>query len=353
MTARIQFRGALGNRLRNAAGLTQSIFEVSARRAAKGPRLPSWNWYLEVATELAHRQTVAAFEMANVKDARRFFDSVVIRLPELSKVNITPLVRDDFSGSWFVNKIDEEQNEDARVTMLYLHGGGYSFYPQSYANFIASITRAARSRTFALDYRLSPEYRFPAQLNDAVHAYRWLLETGVDSEHLIVAGDSAGGNLALALLLAAREAKLPLPAFAVALSPPTDFEVEFIETELSGKPTLDWIDKEMLERWASWFCDDADRPNPLVSPIRADLRGLPPIYIQAGRAEILYPSIRTFADRALEQGADVVLETWDEMTHDFQLFGPDSPQSAEALQRLGQMIDMKVRGAKETEAVKL
>jgi epsilon-lactone hydrolase len=169
---------------------------------------------------------------------------------------------------------------------------------------------------------------------------------------LIVAGDSAGGNLALALLLAAREAKLPLPAFAVALSPPTDFEVEFLETELSGKPTLDWIDKEMLERWASWFCDEADRPNPLVSPIRADLRGLPPIYIQAGRAEILYSSIQTFADRALEQGADVVLETWDDMPHDFQMFGSDSPQSAEAVERIGQMIDRKVRGATKTEAVR-
>jgi monoterpene epsilon-lactone hydrolase len=352
MTARIQFRGPLRSRLRIAAGVTQCIFEVSARRAAKGPRLPSWNWYLELATELAHRQTSAAFEMANVKEARRFFDSVVIRLPELSKVSITPEMRDKFSGSWFVNKI-EEKDEHARVTMLYLHGGGYSFYPQSYPNFIAWITRAARSRTFALDYRLSPEYRFPAQLDDAIHAYRWLLETSVDCERLIVAGDSAGGNLALALLLAAREARLPLPAFVIALSPPTNFKVEFIETELSGKPPFDWIDKEMLERWASWFCDEADRQNPLVSQILADLRGLPPIYIQAGRAEILYPSIQAFADRAQEQGADVVLDTWDEMTHDFQLFGPDSPQSAKALLRIGQMIDVRVRGAKETEAMKL
>jgi acetyl esterase/lipase len=350
MTARIQFRGPLRSRLRLAAGLTQCIFEVSARRAAKGPRLPSWNWYLEVATELAHRQTSAAFKMADVKEARRFFDSVVIRLPELSKVSITPVVRDKFGGSWFVNKIEEK--DEHGVTMLYLHGGGYSFYPQSYANFIALITRTAGSRTFALDYRLSPEYRFPAQLDDAIHAYRWLLDTGVDCERLVVAGDSAGGNLALALLLALRDAKLPLPAFVIALSPPTDFEVEFIETEPSGKPPFDWIDKEMLEKWASWFCDETDRNNPLVSPIRADLRGLPPVYIQAGHAEILYPSIQAFADRAKAQGAEVVLETWDEMTHDFQLFGPDSPQSAKALQRIGQMIDMRVRGATEMEAMK-
>ncbi len=108
----------------------------------------------------------------------------------------------------------------------------------------------------------------------------------------------------------------------------------------------------MLEVWADWFCDSAERRNPLISPLYADLRGLPPIYIQAGRAEILYPSIQAFADRAREQNADVVLETWEDMTHDFQLFGLDSPPSAEALQRIGQVIDARVRGQKNMETVK-
>jgi acetyl esterase/lipase len=109
----------------------------------------------------------------------------------------------------------------------------------------------------------------------------------------------------------------------------------------------------MLEQWADWFCDSAERRNPLVSPLWADLRGLPPIYLQAGRAEILYASIRAFADRAQEQGADVVLETWEDMNHDFQMFGLDSPQSAEALRRIGQVIDVRVRGQKKMETVGL
>ena len=91
----------------------------------------------------------------------------------------------------------------------------------------------------------------------------------------------------------------------------------------------------MLEQWADWFCERAERWHPLVSPVWADLRGLPPIYIQAGGAEILYDSIQAFADRARKQGADVVLETWKNMNHVFQMFGPDVPQSAEALRRLG------------------
>ena len=218
MNAHIHFRGPLRYRLRCAAKLTQTVVEVSARRAVKGPRLRGWNWFVELATQMLKRQTLAAFRMSDVKEARRYLDSIVISSPALSEVSITPVVQEQFRGSWFAGK-----NTEPRVTVLYLHGGGYSFYPQAYANFIAMITLVAKSRTFALDYRLTPEHRFPAQLEDALNAYRWLLENGADPDSLILAGDSAGGNLALALLLGARESKLPLPALVVALSPPTDF----------------------------------------------------------------------------------------------------------------------------------
>lgn len=346
MTARIHFRGRPRYRLRSAAELSQSIVEVSARRVLKGPRLPTWNWFVEVAVEVAKRQTLAAFRIEDVTEARRYLDSMVIDSPELAAVNITPVVRKKFSGNWFTDKSLVVANQEPNVTMLYFHGGGYSFYPQAYASFIALITLATKSRIFALDYRLSPEHRFPKQLEDALHAYSWLLETGTDPDSVIFAGDSAGANLTLAALLAARESKLPLPALAVAFSPPTDFEAEFIEAKLSSYATVDWINQPMLEQWADWFCDSAERRNPLVSPIRADLRNLPPIYMQAGRVEILYPSIQAFSDRALKQGADVVLETWDEMPHDFQMFGLDSPQSAKALRRLGQVIEARVLGQK-------
>jgi monoterpene epsilon-lactone hydrolase len=336
MTSRIHFRGPPRYRLRSFAALSQSILEVSARRALKGPHLPSWNWFVELSTEVLRRQTLTAFRLGDVKEARLYLDSVVMSSPALSQVSIKPVVHEKFRGSWFVGK-----NTEPHVTVLYFHGGGYSFYPQAYANFIALITRAAKSKTFALDYRLSPEHRFPTQLEDALNAYRWLLEDGADPDRLIFAGDSAGGNLTLALLLAARESKLPLPALALALSPATDFDTDPI-----GNADFDWIEKRMLEQWADWFCDSAERRNPLVSPLWANLRGLPPIYIQAGRAEILYDSIQAFADRAQKQGADVVLETWEDMNHDFQMFGLDSPQSAEALRRIGQVIDVRVRGQK-------
>lgn len=327
MFAQIGFQGPVRYRLRSAAEATRTVAAVSARRLAKGPRRPNWNWWMEVSTELLKRQLSIAFDMGDVREARAFLDSMVLRSPVLLQVTNTPVTHDNFSGSWFTgNKVESQ------ITLLYLHGGGYSFYPQSYANFVALLTVAAKSRTFALDYRLSPEHRFPAQLEDALAAYGWLLDSGVKPDNLVVAGDSAGGNLTLALLLQARGLNLPLPSLAVVLSPALDFTIEPTDAG------CDWIEPRMLTRWADWFCDPAERRDPLVSPILADLRGLPPIYVQAGRCEVLYESIQAFVEGAKRQGADVALEAWDDMNHDFPLLGPDVPQSAAALRRIGEVI---------------
>lgn len=346
MDARIHFAGPTRYRLRSAAQVGASILKVSARRMLKGPRQPGWNWLLELNTEILKRLVTTAFKMHDVTDARCYLDSVRITSPALLGVDITPVVQEKFRGSWFA-----QNDAETPVTVLYCHGGGYSFYPQAYATFIALITLAAKSRMFALDYRLSPEHRFPAQLEDALSAYRWLLETGTDPDNLIFAGDSAGGNLALALLLAARDSKLPLPALVIALSPATDSESKC--ASIVRNQASDWIEKQMLEKWTDWFCDTTQRHNPLVSPLSADLRSLSPIYIQAGGAEILYDSIQAFADRARSQGADVVLDTWENMNHVFQIFGPDVPQSAEALRRIGEVIDARVRGERKKDPVSI
>jgi epsilon-lactone hydrolase len=344
VATRIQFSGPVRCRWQSAAQLGRSILEVSTRRLLKGARRPGWNWFVEVGTQMLKRRLVTALTMHDVKEARRYLDAAAIRSPALSEVEITQVVGETVKGNWFVGTKTQPE-----VTVLYLHGGGYSFYPWAYANFIALVTLAAKAKTFALDYRLSPEYRFPAQLDDAFRAYRWLLENGTDSENLVLAGDSAGGNLALGLLLRARDSGLPLPALAVVLSPPTDLETEY--ASMTVNQDFDWISESAILQWAEWFCDSTQLRDPLISPVGADLRGLPPIYIQAGSAEILYDSIRAFADRARSQGADVVLETWKDMNHDFQMFGPDAPQSAEALRRIGEVIDLQVRKRKKMEAV--
>ena len=272
--------------------------------------------------------------MSDVNEMRRYLDSFFIASP-FPPVALRHLVGPQFRGTWFI-----PDQASPRTTLLYLHGGGYSFYPRGYSHFIAQIAQAAKARTFALDYRLAPEHRFPAQLEDAVAAYRWLLENGADPRRLVTAGDSAGANLTLALLLSARDEGIRLPALAVILSPPTGS----VGVPARVDHGCDWITKQMLEQWVGWFCDASERQNPLVAPVHADLRGLPPIYVQAGDSEILYGTIQAFVHRARSQGTDIVFEPWNHMTHVFQIFAPYVPESCEALRRIGEVVAERTGG---------
>ncbi len=320
----------------SAALLCRTTADVVLRRLRHGPACPEWNLAAELATELSRRQLLTAFDMPDLNNARSYLETLAIYSSALPKVSFTDVSQDKFKGAWITPR-----NPDFSQTILFLHGGGYAFYPKNYYNNLgAMIALSAESRIFALDYRLAPEHRFPSQLTDATNAYLWLLESGVDPSQLVVLGDSAGGNLTLALLLSLRDSKLPLPALAVCLSPATDFEGKGIGAPPSSE--LDWITQKMAMKWADWFCSPEQRCDPLVSPLNANLRGLPPIYIQAGGAEILLPSIELFVQRAREQGADVVLETWPSMNHDFQAFGYDVPQSAEAIRRIGAVIASRI-----------
>lgn len=341
MAVRIHFNGPARYWVRCVAESFRAVLGVCARRVLKGPRRPGWNWFVEVATAVLVRRMAIVRQAGDVKEARRYLDAVLITLPELEAVDVTPVTQESFRGSWFMG-----ETLVPGVTLLYFHGGGYSFYPKAYANFVASVALATKCKTFALDYRLAPEHRFPAQLEDALNAYRWLLES-TNPGDLVIGGDSAGAHLALSVALAVRDLELPLPALAFCLSPPTDFDPERVR--LVDDQHGDWIEKQMLLQWADWFCGPDRRRNPLVSPLDADLRGLPPIYMQAGRAEILYDSIQAFANHARSQGADVVLESWEDMNHVFQIFGRHAPQSSEALQRLGEVIDAKVRVRERTK----
>ena len=322
--------------------LCKALANISLRRLLHGPFCNEWNFAAELSTEIARRQLVIAFEMPDVNEARKYLDALVIHIGAFSKVSTKDVTLADCRGRWFI-----PNDIDSAITILYLHGGGYSFNPKStYSNLGAMIALSAKSRLFALDYRLSPEHKFPAQLTDANNAYRWLLSQGVNPEQLVVMGDSAGGNLTLALMLSLRGSGLPLPALAVCLSPATDFG-----SDPPADSEFEWISSRMAVQWADWFCASEERRNPLVSPVNADLRGLPPIYIQAGGAEILLPSMEMFVDRAKKQGADVEIEIWPSMNHDFQLFGCDVPQSAEAIKRIGEVIASRIPRNKEESAV--
>jgi epsilon-lactone hydrolase len=340
----VHLGGPAQYRLRIARELCQAATEIPIRRLLQGPRRPTWGWLLELGTEVLKKHLATAFAMADVDEARRYLDAFVLDYPAESRVEIDPEVQKTFRGDWFT-----PQQPKANRSILYFHGGGYSFYPKAYSGFIALIASTTQCRTFALDYRLSPEYRFPSQLEDALTAYRWLLRTGCRPEDVALVGDSAGGHLALTLLLSLRDSKMPMPACAAVLSPATDFLTEY--PSITTNEPFDWINYRMITRWAGWFCDDVKRCDVLVSPVQADLRGLPPIYIQAGEAEILFDSIQAFAERGRKQGIDIELESWRDMNHVFQMFGPDVPQSAKALRRLADVIDLRLHASQKAETL--
>jgi epsilon-lactone hydrolase len=313
------------------------------RRIAKGPLRPGWNLALETSTAYLRAVERASFRLHTIQDQRLFADALVFASPALALVTVTPAEVEEVKGHWYVPRASANT-----TTMLYLHGGGYAFYSSAYANMIATIAHATTTDTFALDYPLTPEHPYPVQLDSAIAAYRWLLATGHVPSQLVVAGDSAGGNLVLALLLALRERSLPMPALAVGLSP-------WVDLACSGESMytndgIDWVGRAMAVRWGEWFAAGHDLHDPMISPLYADVQGLGPLYVQAGTGEILIDQIRDFVDRATRQGIKVAYDEWANMPHDFQAYGNTVPQAADALARLARQMRNHTMAAAQTDA---
>ena len=224
-------------------------------------------------------------------------------------------------------------------TILYLHGGGYVLGScASHRAWVSHIAHAAHARVLLLDYRLAPEHPFPAAVDDAVAAYRWLLAEGVDPHNLVIAGDSAGGGLALAVLLTVRNAGDPLPAAAALISPWTDLA-------MTGKSmkTRAWADP-MLKPTAfaavvQHYCGEPSSQHPLISPLYADLHGLPPMLIHVGNCEVLLDDSTRLAERARTAGVETTINVWGGMWHVFHAAVVDGiHESRVAIAEMGQFI---------------
>jgi len=226
--------------------------------------------------------------------------------------------------------------EDRAV--LYLHGGGYVMGSiNTHREMAARLSRAAGARVLVLDYRLAPEHPFPAAVDDATAAYRWLLAQNLKPARVAVAGDSAGGGLALATLVAIRDAKLPLPAAGVCISPWTD--MEGTGGSMTTKAKVDpVVQKDMLLNMAKLYLGQKDPKTPLAAPLHADLRGLPPLLIQVGASETLLDDATRVAERAKAAGVKVDLEVWDEMIHVWHLFAPMLPEGQQAIEKAGKFV---------------
>lgn len=223
-------------------------------------------------------------------------------------------------------------------TIFFLHGGSYvSGSLDSHRSFAANIAHAADARALNIGYCLAPENPFPAALEDAAAAYRWLLERHASPDQVVLAGDSSGGSLVLALALYLRDRGEPLPAAVVSLSPMTDMLMTG-QTWASNARSDILIYPHKEREFARLYLGGADPRSPYVSPHYADLKGLPPLFIQVGTVEVLRSDSTRLADRARAAGVDVTLEEWEGMQHDWHFGASFLPEGRQAIARIGEFV---------------
>ncbi len=231
----------------------------------------------------------------------------------------------------------------ADKALIYLHGGAYVIgSAQGYRALSSALGRAAGARAISLDYRLAPEHPFPAAVDDAVAAYRALLGQGLKPHNIAVAGDSAGGGLTVAMLVAAGQAGLPMPAAALAISPWVDLECTgaTIASKADEDPALNLAG---LKSTAGLYLNGASARTPLASPLHADLSGLPPLLIQVGSAEILLDDAVRLAGRAGEAAVETHLRVWPRMPHVWHAFGFMLSEGRDAIAEAGEFIAARLR----------
>ena len=232
-----------------------------------------------------------------------------------------------------------ERRAPGRGVVLYLHGGGYvAGSPATHRPITAALARLTGRRVFSLDYRLAPEYRFPAALDDAMAGYRWLLRQGMPPGSVALAGDSAGGGLVLATLLRVRDEQLPPPACAVCFSPWTDLEGTGESVSLNNGQCAVFRPDNIVQ-FARVYLGEAPARNPYASPVFADLGGLPPLLLQVGADEILLDDARRVHDNVQRAGGVSTLEVFDGVFHVWQMLDGFLPEARTALRQAARFID--------------
>jgi epsilon-lactone hydrolase len=224
------------------------------------------------------------------------------------------------------------------ITALFVHGGAYvigSF--ASHRQLASALSAACTARVAMVGYRQAPEHPFPAALQDVTAVYRELVGDKVRPERLLVLGDSSGGGLALAMLLHVRDLGVPLPAATVVMSPWTDLELtgRSMDDRAAQDPVLS---RETLSGMAALYLDGHDPADPLVSPLRGDLRGLPPLLVQVGTAEVLLDDSVRLADVARAAGVDVTLERYEGLIHVWQQNAANAPEAQQALAHIDAFV---------------
>ncbi len=287
---------------------------------------------LKVVVDMLRNAPVA--EGADVPTKRRNMEKATAVVPVPEGVAFEPVEANGVAAEWAVA---EGARED--VAIVYLHGGGYVMgSPNTHRGLCARLSVVARARVLSVDYRLGPEHPHPAAVEDAVGAVRWVREAGLPSERTAVAGDSAGGGLTLATLVALRDAGDPAPAAGLCISPWTDLALTggSIESRAAEDPMVQGDDLRLM---AEAYLGGGDARAPLASPLYADLEGLPPLLLQVGSAEVLLDDAVRVAERARACGVEAELRVWDDMFHVWHAFAGMLPEGQAAVEEMAAFLE--------------
>jgi len=272
-------------------------------------------------------------EQSDLQAVRAGFEQMGAMFPVPKDVKCEPVKAGSVKAEWVT-----APGAAADRAILYFHGGGYVIGSiNTHRAMVAELSRAAKARVLIIDYRLAPEYPHPAAVDDATEAYRWLLAQGLSPKRIAVAGDSAGGGLTVAALVALRDKGEKLPAAGACLSPWVD--LEGIGESMTSKASLDpMVKKDGLLQLAGLYLGGKDPRTPLAAPLYANLSGLPPLLVVAGTSETLLDDASRLAERARKAGVDVTYEPAEGMIHVWQLFAPMLDEGKESIDRIGRFI---------------
>jgi len=271
----------------------------------------------------------------NLAEKRQRFTKLEKFFPVSKSVKITEARDKDFKGEWL-----DAPSVRADKVMLYLHGGGFVFNSTKlHRDTISRIAKAAQIRAFSLDYSLAPEHPYPTALNEAVASYKWLLAKGFKAKNIVVAGDSAGGALALSLLHRVRKDKLPFPACAVVLSPATDASLTNSTIEVNRSKDF-YINPDSLKFFIRAYFQQTPTTDPVASPLFGSLRGFPPLLIHVDKDEIMNSDSVRLARKARHEDVHVILYQSEGLFHVWHVFARYMPEAKKSIKDIGEFIKL-------------
>ncbi|MGB7244068.1 MAG: alpha/beta hydrolase [Sulfitobacter sp.] len=340
--SKLRFHGPLKHRLASFLTLNRALLSTYISRAFGRKIEPSWDAHSEIGIRFWRRQFTKAMAQSDMKLGRAIFDSLQTETDDVYDVRVERC--DSIDGQWFYPR-----RAASDTVLLYLHGGGYTFNGPISTRFASMLAHYSQVRLFMPKYRLTPEHPHPAQAEDALAAWQFLTQTH-SPDRIVVIGDSAGGHMALMLLQTLREKGLRQPALCIGLCPWTDIGAR--GDSLFENDKYDLVQGWMALRFGEWLDPDGKFGRTMLSPISYDFAGLAPLYLQSGGREILHDMICDFADVQAAKGADLMLDVWPDMPHNFHAYDSMKSSSTQALSRIREAVQASTGNAGVLAAAK-